>query len=110
MKLFNPIDYLGNSLSIETTEIVIPKVEKAFSVNYLFEINGRKECGGSVQLDLKLAHRIAFSEAFERKCFLGLNEGQKIFFEADLYPTTCGFAAGFDSEKTKLRSLAESVS
>lgn len=109
MKVFNPVDYLGDGLSIEKTELSLPDKNVAFLVNYLFDVGKRKECGGSVQLNLNIAHRIAFAEAFERKCFLSLNEQETLALEVNKYPTTCGFAAGFESEKTKLRAIAEAV-
>jgi hypothetical protein len=56
------------------------------------------------------ARRIALAETIERAVFRSLKNSQNLKeFRLDEYPTTCGFAAGFEHEKTRLRSICEAV-
>lgn len=56
-----------------------------------------------------IALRIALSEDIERLFFRIIAKNDSARFLITEYPTTCGFAAGFDQEKTKLRSLCEAL-
>ncbi len=57
------------------------------------------------------ALRICIAEAFERGLVMKINLDSKMkeAFHIDRNPTTCGFAAGFESEKTKYRAVAEGL-
>lgn len=67
--------------------------------------------GGGVAVDIETAKRISLAEYCERLCFLKISKSQSLSseFEIKNHPTTCGFAAGFEREKVKLRSIAESL-
>ncbi|MFN3454321.1 MAG: hypothetical protein ACK41T_05120 [Pseudobdellovibrio sp.] len=66
--------------------------------------------GSGVSSEKNIALRISIAEAFER---LAVNKIAKsdlrIEYGLDIYGTTCGFAAGFDKYKTKLRSISEAI-
>ncbi len=66
-------------------------------------------CGGLSNLR-EHAIRIGISEYIERFEFSRLlNTSISSQFLLDKFPSTCGFAAGFNSLKTKKRSIAEAV-
>ena len=66
--------------------------------------------GGSAK-DLNQARRICAAESIERaifyKCLKTPNDVNKLLL--DKYPTTCGFAAGFEEKKTIFRAICEAV-
>ncbi|MGZ3772577.1 MAG: hypothetical protein ACXVCY_16370 [Pseudobdellovibrionaceae bacterium] len=57
------------------------------------------------------AIRICIAEAFERGLVMKIFKDPKSKFDFQMqnFPTTCGFAAGFEREKTKLRAIAEGL-
>jgi hypothetical protein len=56
------------------------------------------------------ARRIALAETIERAVFRNLRvSDESKSFLLDQYPTSCGFAAGFEFEKTRIRSICEAV-
>jgi len=56
------------------------------------------------------ARRIGVAETLERAVFKKtLNSTRKHQLLLDSYPSTCGFAAGFDSSSVRFRSLCEAV-
>ena len=63
--------------------------------------------GGGVGVDLNYARRIAVAESCERGFLTSITERSK--WRLDSHPTSCGFAAGFDNESTRLRSLCEAI-
>lgn len=67
--------------------------------------------GGGLSSDLETAKRISVAEYCERLSFFNIVNSEELSsqFEIKNHPTTCGFAAGFEKEKVKLRSLAESI-
>lgn len=67
--------------------------------------------GGGLAKTIELAKRIAISEYCERNAFFEILKCPSLSsdFEMNNHPTTCGFAAGFERDKTKLRSIAESL-
>lgn len=66
--------------------------------------------GGGFSSDKTTARRIAIAEMAERKLFRQLlNSDDANRFRLGSHPCTCGFAAGFEKEKTRLRALAEAV-
>lgn len=71
----------------------------------------RNPIGGGVSIDISIAKRISISEYCERICFLAILNSPKLSsdFEIKNHPTTCGFAAGFEREKVKMRAIAESL-
>lgn len=68
---------------------------------------------GGTARDLNTARRICIAEAVERATFLKLirSETKEQLDELLLkeYPTTCGFAAGFDERKTTFRATCEAI-
>lgn len=67
--------------------------------------------GGGIHSSKDISRRIALSESLERSIFYQISEdlNLKQEFIIDQYPTTCGFAAGFEDEKTKLRAVCEAI-
>ena len=65
--------------------------------------------GGGCGSTLELSRRIAVAEIIERSTFQKLMSQDKTSFLLDEFPTSCGFAAGFESEPTKLRAISESL-
>lgn len=61
--------------------------------------------------DKDIAKRIAIAELSERTFvrLISQNQETKEKFLLSQYPTTCGFAAGFDRKKTKGRAICEAV-
>lgn len=58
-----------------------------------------------------LAIRIAIAEAFERSLFLNLCKDTKLCEEFDIanFPTSSGFAVGFDEKSTRFRAICEGL-
>jgi hypothetical protein len=72
----------------------------------------RLALGSGCHQDRNTARRIAVAELLERACVNEIKKAHKASDEfKDLllsdYPTTCGFAAGFEAQKTCLRSVTE---
>lgn len=67
--------------------------------------------GGGTSPDRLKARRIAVAEFIERRTVAQLfgNSIQKKSFKLDVAPTTSGFAAGFDREATRFRSICEGI-
>lgn len=65
---------------------------------------------GGAHLLKETALRICVAEALERALFQRIiRENRSEDFLIHEYPSTCGFAAGFENEKTKMRAICESV-
>jgi hypothetical protein len=87
------------------------------------EINGRIEAwhvvlfdqeknalGGGFHEFKETARRIAIAEVAERKLVRNLKKSPLVSnFYLNSHPTTCGFAAGFETEKTRQRAIAEAI-
>jgi hypothetical protein len=67
--------------------------------------------GGGTSADRLTARRIAIAELIERSSVAQLlkNSAQRRNFKLDVIPTTSGFAAGFDRESTRFRSVCEGI-
>lgn len=67
--------------------------------------------GGGVHTNENVASRIAVAEIIERKLFRKLlnnkDESERLLLKE--YPTTCGFAVGFEVENCKRRAVAEAI-
>jgi hypothetical protein len=67
--------------------------------------------GSGTKIELNEAIRIAVAEAIERmlfkKCYNNSYLVNKL--KLDTYNTTCGFAVGFNKEKTRFRSIYEAI-
>ena len=66
--------------------------------------------GGTAQ-DENTALRIAVAESFERSLFRSINQNESLKKEFLLedYPSTSGFAAGFDKKSTRFRAICEGL-
>ncbi len=62
--------------------------------------------GGGTHSDLNIARRIAAAECLERT-FVGIIQRKPNKLMTEKYPTTSGFAAGFDRLPTRLRAICE---
>lgn len=73
--------------------------------------NNLEPIGGGTSPDRLKARRIAVAEFIERRTVAQLfrNSIQKKSFKLDIIPTTSGFAAGFDREATRFRSICEGI-
>lgn len=66
--------------------------------------------GSGFAKDLTSARKIAIAEFIERKFVQRCRKsGEKNEWLLDIYPTSCGFAAGFDLANTKFRSTCEAI-
>jgi hypothetical protein len=66
--------------------------------------------GSGLSQDRDTARRIALAETVERAVFRKLRSSHEAKqFQLDQHPTSCGFAAGFEFEKTRIRSICEAV-
>jgi hypothetical protein len=66
--------------------------------------------GSGLAPDRDTARRIALAETLERAVFRKLRDSNQAHeFWLDKNPTTCGFAAGFEFEKARIRSICEAV-
>jgi len=66
--------------------------------------------GGGVNADRNNARKIAIAEILERKSVNDINHSPlRSEFKLDFSPSTCGFAAGFESRTTRLRSVSEAI-
>ena len=62
--------------------------------------------GGGTHSDLNTARRIAVAECLERALVSKVKDQPNEFLTRE-YPTSCGFAAGFDVESTQSRAVCE---
>jgi len=74
----------------------------------ILDANNNALAGGCSR-DRDTARRIAVSEIIERGTFLDLIDKCPKEYLLDEFPTSCGFAAGFENTATKNRALAEAV-
>ncbi len=73
-------------------------------------IGSKGALGGGLSTELETAKRIAIAETIEREVVRQINDSDlKSLFMLDKYPTSCGFAAGFESKATRLRAISEAV-
>ena len=101
-------EFLPEIASAEESPIEVEGRVVAWHV-VLFD-QGKNALGGGFHELKETARRIAIAEAAERKLVSSLRESALATnFQLNIHPTTCGFAAGFDSEKTRQRAIAEAV-
>jgi hypothetical protein len=73
--------------------------------------NSGDSFSGGTSSSKETALRIAIAEAFERSLFYKIceNEMTKVEFEINNFPSTSGFAAGYDENPTRFRAICEGV-
>jgi hypothetical protein len=66
---------------------------------------------GGTNVNSEIAKTIAIAESFERALAkkISMDPIKSKEFLMDLFPTSCGFASGFDQSTTKLRAIKEAV-
>lgn len=77
-----------------------------------YGMNNKNEAfSGGTSSNRDTALRIAVAEAFERSFFYKIIEQKKLEKEFELinFPSTSGFAAGFDDKPTRFRAICEGV-
>ena len=73
-------------------------------------LEGRRIAGSGTHSDRAMSRTIALSEAMERRMMTSLQKSENVDrLLLSEYPTSCGFAFGFDREATRDRALAEGV-
>lgn len=108
MKIEQFLKRIPDFKEIQESPLVLEGRDVAFQASVILE-NGYCQGTGFAQ-DAKLARQIALSEALERQIVFDLAQSsQKAEFLLDEYPSTCGFAVGYDAESTKHRAVAEAV-
>jgi hypothetical protein len=76
---------------------------------HAFSAAGKCIAGGTAQNE-ENALRKCIAEMIERALIGKINSTPtKLWVRLDTHPTSCGFACGFDREKSRLRSLAEAL-
>jgi len=66
--------------------------------------------GSGFSKELKTARKIAVAEYIERNFVLSLKgSAESENWKFDKFPTSCGFAAGFDPLNTQIRSIGEAI-
>lgn len=78
--------------------------------SYIYDSNNVAIAGGTNE-DRMIARRICVAEAFERALFQKIC-GDSLLrdeFHIDEFPTSSGFAAGFDSKSTRMRAICEGL-
>ncbi|MGK5087007.1 hypothetical protein WDW86_05570 [Bdellovibrionota bacterium FG-2] len=66
--------------------------------------------GSGLGSEREVSLRIAIAETAERALFRALRSSPDATkFQLDAFPSACGFAAGFDDERTMLRAVSEAV-
>jgi hypothetical protein len=101
-------EFLPEIASAEESPIEIEGQVIAWHV-VLFD-QEKNALGGGFHHLKETARRIAIAEAAERKLVSKLRESSLASeFQLNIHPTTCGFAAGFDTERTRQRAIAEAV-
>lgn len=64
---------------------------------------------GGTHANQQTALRICIAEALERALFYKIIKNNNNDFLTKEFPSTCGFACGFESDKTKYRAICESL-
>lgn len=77
----------------------------------LFYAEKNSYCSGGTSSDRLVARRKATAEHLERKLVVELAQDltSREAFSLDKYPSSCGFACGFNRMKTQMRALCEGV-
>lgn len=109
--LIEVLKQLGSQISqvIEQPIVNISGTTVAWNV-YIQNAN-RISIAGGTHADLEIAKRIAIAEAFERALASSILKdplSSQAFLMAK-FPSSCGFACGFDSTATKNRAIKEGV-
>ena len=106
--MINILNYLNEVTSSEESPIILKDEIIGWHI-VLFDIQ-KNALGGGFHTNKEIARKIAIAEVAERKVVQNLLASNlKNKFKLDSHPSTCGFAAGFESEKTRLRAMAESI-
>ncbi len=82
-----------------------------FGSEYSLMLNNGEIYASGTHKDNSIAIRICIAEALERKLSnkLMLTKFERDVFKLNEFPTTCGFACGFEDDKTKFRAIAEGI-
>lgn len=108
MNLEQFLNRIPDFKEIQESPITLEGRDVAFHASVILQ-NGYCQGTGFSQ-DVKVAKQIALSEALERQVVFDLaKSAQKGDYLLDEYPSTCGFAVGYDPESTKQRAVAEAV-
>ena len=103
------LDQMGHE-RFEETEI---KSDKGITLGHhsVLILPGEIALGGGLAKNLNISRRIAVAESLERTTVdrLKLSKASCFEWHLDSFPTTCGFAAGFEREPTRMRSYCEAV-
>lgn len=110
IEILDTINYLFNKkFQIYKTPIIFEKKVVGYECSLVDDLGDTLSSGTNSDYNLSL--RICLAEAIERGCAKKIANDPKLTSEflINNYPTTCGFAAGFEKNKTKLRAIAEGI-
>lgn len=107
----NLLEYLlninGNIDSVNEQPIKVDSKEVGWH-SHVKLYNG-EIIGSGTSSNKDTSRRIAIAESIERSLFLSFSDDVRKYLYVDKIPSSSGCAAGFDKEKTRLRSLFEAV-
>jgi hypothetical protein len=111
MNLYDQLSILIPDLGILKSQPILDKYN--YHVGYqsfLYDLNSYPISGGTHE-DKDISIRIAIAEAFERSLFLKISQDVELSkrFMIEEFPSTSGFAAGFDKQSTRFRAICEGV-
>lgn len=107
----NILDYFKNNVNnfanITTSPLILGTETLAWDASIF--ANDGTVIGGGINFDRKKAIQIAIAETLERHYFKLLikNNKSKNEYFLNKYPTTCGFALGFENNSTLKRAIFE---
>ena len=109
--LLESLAHLGVKISRVVEQPVCDNKGLIVAWNYFIQdANGLSVSGGTHE-DKSIAKRIAVAEALERSLAKKVfsNDSSRTDFLMDDFPTSCGFACGFENTPTKMRAIREAV-
>lgn len=110
MTMRTPEDFKGLISKVEYSEIKNDFGASLGWNSYIYDSNDVVKAGGTAD-SKDLALRIAYAELIERSTFKKISHDSilKNRFQLTEHPTTCGFAAGFSRQETKMRAICEAI-
>lgn len=108
--ILNPIDILKHNKCTIQEYNLLEEIGSSYFHTIVKDENGNVLSGG-YGANILVSRKIAFAEYLERKQVVLLKNDPDMFntWGFNYINTGCGFAAGFDSNATTLRSLAEAI-
>ncbi|HEY8272400.1 MAG TPA: hypothetical protein VIG33_16025, partial [Pseudobdellovibrionaceae bacterium] len=109
--LLHTLDNLGAPVSKLVKQPICDDKGNTLAWNFFVQNSKGISVAGGTHVDPAIAKRISIAEALERALAGQISRVDHLTkeFLLDKYPTSCGFACGFEKAPTKMRALREAT-